>query len=343
MRKLRVAINGFGRIGRLALRALLANDQVEVGAINDLASPATLAHLFKYDSNYGCFPGTVDSTETDMAISGGQLPVYTLDDPEKLPWGTLQIDTVIEATGKFTDQAGARKHLRAGAKRVVIAAPAQGDIPTIVWGINEHSLPSDAPIVSNGSCTTQCLAPMAQVLDTHFGIEAAYISTIHAYTADQKLHDAAHKDLRRARAATRSIIPTSTGAARALGQVLPQLQERIQGMALRVPVATGSITDLTVLIQRPATLGAINEAMRQAALGRLKGVLAYTEDPIVSVDILGNPHACIFDGNLTQVQGNLVKVMGWYDNEAGYAQRMVDLVVRLAERGEHTRGVEQES
>ncbi|MEO1219096.1 MAG: type I glyceraldehyde-3-phosphate dehydrogenase [Bacteroidota bacterium] len=329
MSKLRVAINGFGRIGRLSLRTLLANDQVEVRAINDLGSPATLAHLFKYDSNYGCFPDTVDSTETHMVIADHRLPMYALADPENLPWGALQIDTVIETTGKFTDEAGASKHLRAGAKRVVIAAPAQGDIPTIVWGINEHSLCRDAPIVSNGSCTTQCLAPMAQVLDAHFGIQAAYINTIHAYTADQKLHDAVHKDLRRARAATRSIIPTSTGAARALGQVLPQLQGKIQGMALRVPVATGSITDLTVLTQRLATSGAINEAMHQAASGKLQGVLDYTEDPIVSVDVLGNPHACIFDANLTQVQGNLVKVMGWYDNEAGYAQRLVDLVVRL--------------
>ena len=329
MQKIRVAINGFGRIGRLSLRALLLKDQVEVIAINDLADAATLAHLFKYDSNYGRFPGPVSSGEAHVSIGARSLNVYASADPEKLPWEALQIDTVLEATGRFTDRAGASKHLSAGAQRVVISAPAQGDVPTILWGINEHMLRSDERIISNGSCTTQCLAPMVQVLDTHWGIVAAYINTIHAYTADQKLHDAPHKDLRRARAATQAIIPTTTGAAQALGQVLPHLQGKIQGMAMRVPVATGSVIDLVALTQRQPTRAAVNDAMRQAAEGALKGMLAYTTDPIVSVDVVGDPHACIFDAQLTAVQGPLTKVMGWYDNEAGYAYRAADLITRL--------------
>lgn len=331
MNKTKVAINGFGRIGRLSLRALLQKDTVEVVAINDLTDAATLAHLFKYDSNYGRFPGTVTHEGDHLVIAGNKLKVYAALNPEQLPWEALQIDTVLEATGRFTDQASASKHLTVGAQRVIIAAPAQGDIPTVVLGVNDHTLRGDEPIISSASCTTHCLAPIAKVLDEHFGIEQGYINTIHAYTADQKLQDAPHKDLRRARAAAQAIIPTTTGAAKAVGLVLPNLQGKLDGIAMRVPVANGSATDFTVLLKQAATKEAINAAMKQAAEGALKGILAYTEDPIVSVDVIGNPHACIFDAQLTAAQGNLAKVVGWYDNEAGYAHRIADLIDKLSQ------------
>jgi glyceraldehyde 3-phosphate dehydrogenase len=305
MMKPQVAINGFGRIGRLSFRALLQQDQVEVVAINDLADATTLAYLLKYDSNYGPFAGEVTHQGAHLVVAGKKIQVYAKPDPAQLPWKALGITTVLEATGRFTDQVGASKHLTAGAQRVVISAPAQGSIPTVVLGVNEHILKGNEPIISNASCTTNCLAPMAKVLDEHFGIEQGYINTIHAYTADQRLQDAPHKDLRRARAATKSIIPTSTGAAQAVGLVLPQLRGKLDGMATRVPVSNGSMTDLTV------------------------GILAYTEDPIVSIDVVGNPHSCIFDAQLTAVQGNLAKVIGWYDNEGGYAHRIADLIGQL--------------
>jgi glyceraldehyde 3-phosphate dehydrogenase len=325
-----VAINGFGRIGRLSLRALLQQDQVEVVAINDLADAATLAYLLKYDSNYGPFPGEVTYQGNHLVVRGKKIQLYAEPDPKKLPWRDLRIDIVLEATGRFTDEEEASKHLTAGAKRVVISAPAKGNIPTVVLGVNEHILQGNESIISNASCTTNCLAPMAKVLDEHFGIEQGYINTIHAYTADQRLQDAPHKDLRRARAANKSIIPTTTGAAQAVGLVLPQLQGKLDGISTRVPVSDGSMTDFTVLLKQAPTKVAINQAMLAAAQGALKGILAYTEDPIVSIDIVGNPHSCIFDAQLTAVQGNLIKVVGWYDNEGGYAHRIADLIGQLS-------------
>jgi glyceraldehyde 3-phosphate dehydrogenase len=327
--KPKVAINGFGRIGRLSLRALLQKNQVEIVAINDLANAATLAYLLQYDSNYGPFSGAVTHQGTYLVVEGKKIQVYAEPDPAQLPWKILGITTVLEATGIFTDQKGASKHLTAGAQRVVISAPAQGNIPTVVLGVNGHILQGNEPIISNASCTTNCLAPMAMVLDEHFGIEHGYINTIHAYTADQRLQDAPHKDLRRTRAATKSIIPTSTGAAQAVGLVLPRLQGKLDGIATRVPVSNGSMTDFTVVLKQPPTKQAINQAMLAASQGILKGILAYTQDPIVSIDVIGNVHSCIFDAQLTAVQGNLVKVIGWYDNEGGYAHRIADLIGQL--------------
>ena len=329
MKKTKVAINGFGRIGRISLRALLQQNRVEVVAINDLTDAATLAHLFKYDSNYGPFPGDVSHDADTLFVDGHAIKIYAEADPTRLPWRLLGVNSVLEATGRFTDRKGAEKHLTAGAQRVFISAPGQGDIPMVVLGVNDHILQKNHPIISNASCTTNCLAPMAKVLDAHFGIVSGYINTIHAYTADQRLHDAPHKDLRRARAAAMSIIPTSTGAAKAVGLVLPQLQGKLDGMATRVPVSDGSMTDFTVVLKEAPTREAINQAMQAAAQGALKGILAYTEDPIVSVDVIGNVHSCIFDAQLTAVQGTLVKVVGWYDNEGGYAHRMADLMGRL--------------
>ncbi len=326
---LRIAMNGFGRIGRLSLRALLAQEQVEVVAINDLTDAATLAHLFKYDSTYGPYAGEVRCADNTLLIDGRPIAVYATPDPAQLPWQSLNIQTVLEATGRFASEEGARQHLNAGAQRVVISAPASGAVPTVVLGVNDHTLRGNERIVSNASCTTNCLAPLAKVLDEAFGIEHGYMHTVHAYTADQRLQDAPHHDLRRARAAAQSIIPTSTGAARAVGHVLPRLQGRLDGMATRVPVGNGSMLDCTLLLQREATAEALNDALRQAAQGRLQGILAYTEDPIVSADIIGNPHSCVVDGLLTSVQGRLAKVVGWYDNEGAYAQRLAELIVRL--------------
>lgn len=330
MKKPQIAINGFGRVGRMSLRALLRQDHVTVVAINDLADAATLAHLFKYDSNHGLFSGEVTHLGNHLVVAGQKIQVYAESDPAQLPWKSLGIDIVLEATGRFTDQEGASKHLAAGARRVVISAPTQEHIPTVVLGVNDHILQNNNPIISNASCTTNCLAPMAKVLDETFGIEKGFINTIHAYTSDQRLQDAPHKDLRRARAATQSIIPTATGAAKAVGLVLPRLHGKLDGMATRVPVANGSMTDFTVVLKHHATELAINQAMLAAAQGTLKGILSYTEDPIVSVDVIGNPHSCVFDALLTAVQGNLVKVVGWYDNEGGYAHRIADLISRIS-------------
>lgn len=330
MKKPQIAINGFGRVGRMSLRALLRQGHVTVVAINDLADAATLAHLFKYDSNHGLFSGEVTHLGNHLVVAGQKIQVYAESDPAQLPWKSLGIDIVLEATGRFTDQEGASKHLAAGARRVVISAPTQEHIPTVVLGVNDHILQNNNPIISNASCTTNCLAPMAKVLDETFGIEKGFINTIHAYTSDQRLQDAPHKDLRRARAATQSIIPTATGAAKAVGLVLPRLRGKLDGMATRVPVANGSMTDFTVVLKHHATELAINQAMLAAAQGALKGILSYTEDPIVSVDVIGNPHSCVFDALLTAVQGNLVKVVGWYDNEGGYAHRIADLISRIS-------------
>ena len=329
MSKIKVAINGFGRIGRLTFKTLLSKENVEVVAINDLTDTATLAHLLKYDSVHGKFDGTVSSTADGIVVNGTEIKIYAEKEPKNLPWGTLGVDVVLESTGRFVDEAGAGGHIEAGAKKDVISAPAKGNIPTVVLGVNEEILTGDEKIVSNASCTTNCLAPMAKVLDDAFGIEKGYISTVHAYTADQRIQDAPHGDLRRARAGAVSIIPTSTGAAKAVGLVLPHLAGKLDGIALRVPVPDGSLTDLTVVVNKEVTAEEVNAAMKAAAEGPMKGILEYTEDPIVSDDIIGNPHSNIFDSKLTAAAGTLVKVVGWYDNEAGYSNRAADLIVKI--------------
>lgn len=330
MSKTKVAINGFGRIGRLTFRALLEKENLEVVAINDLTDNHTLAHLLKYDSNHGKFNGTVESNEDSLIVNGVVINAYAERDPSQLPWKELGVDIVLESTGIFTDEAGAGKHLEAGAKKVIISAPAKGNIPTVVLGVNEDILTGNETIISNASCTTNCLAPMAKVLDDSFGIESGYITTIHAYTADQRIQDAPHKDLRRARAAAVSIVPTSTGAAKAVGLVLPHLKGKLDGIATRVPTPTGSLTDLVCVLKKEASADEINAAMKAAADGPMKGILEYTEDPLVSIDIVGNPHSNIFDSQLTSSMGKLVKVVGWYDNEAGYSNRAADLIEKVS-------------
>ncbi|CAN5865966.1 type I glyceraldehyde-3-phosphate dehydrogenase [soil metagenome] len=326
---IKVAINGFGRIGRLTFKALQEKD-VEIVAINDLTDTKTLAHLLKYDSVHGRFNGEVSADENGITVNGKHIRVTAERDPKNLPWGELGVDVVLESTGRFVDEKGAGGHLEAGAKRVVISAPAKGNITTVVLGVNEEVIRDEDRIVSNASCTTNCLAPMAKVIDEAFGIVKGYITTTHAYTSDQNLHDAPHSDLRRARAAALSIVPTSTGAAKAVGLVLPHLKGKLDGIAMRVPVPTGSVTDLTVIVSREVTKEEVNEVFRKAAGSSLKGILEYSEDPLVSADIVGNPHSCIFDAPLTASNGSLVKVVGWYDNEAGYSHRTADLIERLA-------------
>ena len=326
----RIAINGFGRIGRLAFRQLVARPTFEVVAINDLTDVNTLAHLLKYDSIHGLFQGEVSVSNGNLVVNGKEIQITAERNPADLPWAENNVDLVVESTGVFADAEKAGAHLTAGAGKVIISAPAKGDLKTIVLGVNDDILTSDDRIVSNASCTTNCLAPMAKVLNDTFGLEKGYITTIHAYTADQRLQDAPHKDLRRARAAALSMIPTSTGAAKAVGLVLPELAGKLDGMAVRVPTPTGSVTDLTATLKTEATAEEVNAALKAASEGPMKGVLQYCEDPIVSVDIVGNTHSCIVDAALTKCSGNLVKVFGWYDNEAGYATRVVDLAERLA-------------
>ena len=326
----RIAINGFGRIGRLAFRQLVSRPAFQVVAINDLTDVETLAHLLKYDSIHGLFPGDVAVSNGNLVVNGQEIQITAERNPADLPWGASQVDLVVESTGVFADAEKASAHLTAGAGKVIISAPAKGDLKTVVLGVNDDILTADDRIVSNASCTTNCLAPMAKVLNDTFGLETGYITTIHAYTADQRLQDAPHKDLRRARAAALSMIPTSTGAAKAVGLVLPELAGKLDGMAVRVPTPTGSVTDLTATLKTEATAEQVNAALKAAAEGPMKGILQYCEDPIVSVDIVGNTHSCIVDAALTKCTGNLVKVFGWYDNEAGYATRVVDLAERLA-------------
>lgn len=326
---MKIAINGFGRIGRLTLRRLIENADVEIVAINDLTNIATLAHLLKWDSVHGKLPFEVKSDENQLIVNGKSITIYSEPDPAKLPWKALGVDIVIESTGRFVTEEGASKHLEAGAKKVIISAPGKGNIKTVVLGVNEEILTAEDRIVSNASCTTNCLAPMAKVLEETFGIEKGYISTVHAYTADQQLQDAPHRDLRRARAAALSIIPTSTGAAAAVGKVLPALKGKLDGIALRVPVPDGSLTDFTAVLKTDTTAEEVNAVIQKAAQNELKGILEYSEEPLVSVDIVGNPHSCIFDSDLTTVNGNLVKIVGWYDNEYGYACRTAELALLL--------------
>ena len=326
----RIAINGFGRIGRLAFRRMISIPELQVVAINDLTDVDTLSHLLKYDSIHGLFPGEVSVSNGNLIVNGQEIQITAKRNPTELPWGDSQVDLVVESTGVFADAEKASAHLTAGAGKVIISAPAKGDLKTVVLGVNDDILTGDDRIVSNASCTTNCLAPMAKVLNDTFGLQTGYITTIHAYTADQRLQDAPHKDLRRARAAALSMIPTSTGAAKAVGLVLPELAGKLDGMAVRVPTPTGSVTDLTATLKMEATSEEVNAALKSASEGAMKGVLQYCEDPIVSVDIVGNTHSCIIDAALTKCTGNLVKVFGWYDNEAGYATRVVDLAERLA-------------
>ncbi len=326
----KIAINGFGRIGRLTFRNLMESSKVDIVAINDLTATDMLAHLLKYDSAHGRFNGTVSYTENSLIVNGKEITVYAQRDPETLPWSELGVEVVVESTGFFRDHAGMSKHIKAGAKKVALSAPASGDIKTIVLGVNDDELTDADTMVSNASCTTNCLSPMAKVLDEKFGIVSGFMCTIHAYTSDQNLQDAPHSDKRRARAAAVNMIPTTTGAAKAVALVLPQLKGKLDGYAMRVPTITGSATDLTVQLSRDVTAEEINAAMKEAAEGPLKGILMYTEDPIVSSDIVGDKHSCIFDAGVTSAKGNLVKVLGWYDNEAGYSARLADLVERIA-------------
>jgi glyceraldehyde 3-phosphate dehydrogenase len=328
--KTRIAINGFGRIGRITLRELLKNKNVEVVALNDLTDSKTLAHLFKYDSVHGRFSGEVEVKPEGIIINGNLIKVLSEKDPSVLPWKDLNIDIVIESTGLFLSRDKASLHLKAGAKKVILSAPAKGeDIKSVVLGVNDNILNGNEDIVSNASCTTNCTAPMIKVLEDNFGVEAGHITTVHSYTGDQKLHDAPHKDLRRARAASVSIIPTSTGAAKAITKIFPHLAGKLGGAGIRVPVANGSLTDITCVIKKDVTVDEINDAFRKAASGELKGIMEVTEDPIVSVDIVGNTHSCIFDPDLTSVLGRMVKVVGWYDNEMGYSSRLADLVEKI--------------
>ncbi len=327
----RVAINGFGRIGRVTARLLLNRTDIELVAVNDLTDTLTLAHLFKYDSVHGVFQGEVGHDDQHLALGGRTVKAYASKDPETLPWKELGIDIVIECTGHFLTRDTASAHLKAGARKVILSAPAKDSgIKSVVLGVNDHTIDGTEDMLSNASCTTNCAAPMIKIVRDVCGIESGFITTVHSYTGDQRLHDAPHKDLRRARAAAVSMVPTTTGAAKAITRIFPELDGKLGGGGIRVPVPDGSITDITCRVKNIPTAEAMNAAFKAAADGPMKGILRYTEDPIVSVDIVGDPHSCIFDAQLTSVVGDLVKVMGWYDNEYGYSSRLVDLVAFLA-------------
>lgn len=333
----RIGINGFGRIGRQSLKAILENhsDELEIVAINDLTDTKTNAHLLKYDSTYGRFPGEVEATEDSLIVNGHRIKVIAQKDPAQIPWGDLGVDIVIESTGFFTDAPKAAAHLQGGAKKVIISAPAKGEDLTVVLGVNENVYdPQKHNIISNASCTTNCLAPTAKVLNDTFGIERGMMNTVHSYTNDQRIQDQVHKDLRRARAAAANIIPTTTGAARALALVIPELKGRFDGMSLRVPTLTVSVVDFVITTNKEASVEAVNNAFKEAAAGSLKGILDYTEDPVVSSDFRGDAHSSIVDGLSTMVMGgNMIKVIAWYDNEWGYSNRVADLTAFVAEKG----------
>ncbi len=336
MAKIRVAINGFGRIGRMVLKAGLDDKDIEFVAVNDLTDNATLAHLFKYDSVQGTFPGTVKATESSLKIDGQEIKSFAEKEPENLPWKKLKVDVVVESTGFFRTNVLAYKHVKAGAKKVVVSAPCKCELnekgvceiplKTLVIGVNEKEYKGE-PIVSNASCTTNCLAPLVKVLNDNFKIKKGFMTTVHAYTADQRIVDGPHKDLRRARAAAANIVPTTTGAAKAVTEVIPALAGKLDGIAIRVPVPDGSVTDFVCEIDKNTSVEEINKAFKKAAEKELKGILEYTEEPLVSTDIIGNPHSSIFDALSTHViGGNLVKVLSWYDNEWGYSSRMINMV-----------------
>jgi glyceraldehyde 3-phosphate dehydrogenase len=329
---IKLGINGFGRIGRLVFRSILerGSTDFDVVAVNDLTDPASLAHLFKYDSIHGVYPGSVSVDGDALVVNGDRFRVLSERDPANLPWSDLGCEVVVESTGIFRSREQAALHLKAGARKVVISAPAKGAVDaTVVLGVNDDILTGAEEVVSNASCTTNCLAPMVKVLDDAFGVKRGFMTTVHAYTADQRIQDAPHSDLRRARAGAVSIIPTTTGAAKAVGLVLPHLAGKLDGFALRVPVPDGSLTDLTAELGRDVSRDDVNAAMSKAAGDSLSGILQYTEDPIVSTDIIHNPHSCVFDALSTMATGNMVKVVGWYDNEWGYASRTVDIIAKL--------------
>ncbi len=327
---MRIAINGFGRIGRIFYRAALGTPEIEVVAVNDITNAKTLAHLLKYDSIHGILEG-VEAGENWISVKGRKFDVLSEKDPANLPWSKYDVDCVVESTSLFTDRDSASKHLAAGAKKVLITAPAKNPDVTIVMGVNHEKYhPKEHKIISMASCTTNCLAPVAKVANDAFGIELGYMTTVHAYTNDQRLLDLQHKDLRRARAACMSIIPTTTGAAKAIGEVLPELKGKLDGMSMRIPVYDGSVVDLVVYVKKEATALEVNGAFKKAAEGNLKGILQYTEEPLVSVDIVHNPHSAIVDGLLTSTTGRLVKILAWYDNEWGYSMRLVDLLKMMA-------------
>lgn len=330
---MKIAINGFGRIGRHTLRNIVSRNlaHVDIVAINDLTDPETLAHLLKYDSVHGPFPGRISFTTNAIIVNGKAIQIFQEKDPVNLPWSSLHIDIVIESTGLFTTKDKAGKHLIAGAKQVIISAPSPDkEIPTVVLGINDTDFDWSSPIFSNASCTTNNVAPLVKILDENWGIQDGYITTVHSMTGDQNLHDAPHRDLRRARAASSSIIPTSTGAAKAITNVFPHLEGKLGGAGIRVPVLNGSLTDFTCTLAKKTTVEEINLKFKEAAQQELQQVLYYTEDPIVSVDIINNPYSCVFDAQLTSVVGGLVKVVGWYDNEFGYSNRLVDILEKLS-------------
>ena len=330
MGDLPVGINGFGRIGRLVFRAAVAQGGIDIKAINDLTDANTLAHLLKYDSTHGRFNGEVKADGDSLVVNGKPIRIIAERDPAKLPWGEIGAEAVLESTGLFSEREQAEAHIKAGAKKVVISQPAKGEDLTVVLGVNDDQLKPEHTILSNASCTTNCLAPMAKVLQENFGIVKGMMNTIHSYTNDQRILDLPHKDLRRARSAAVSMIPTTTGAAAAVGKVLPELAGKLDGLSIRVPTPDGSLTDFTAILEKDATVEEVNAAFQSAAEGSLQGVLEYSEDPLVLADIVGNAHSCIFDALSTNVvEGNMVKILGWYDNEWGYSNRCVDLLKRL--------------
>lgn len=333
MKKIKVAINGFGRIGRVFTKFLIDsnNPHIELVAINDLVDAPTLAHLLKYDSIHGVFAHDVSSTSNSISIDGVQLKVFNERNPENLPWKENEIDIVIESTGFFRDRLGANKHIISGAKKVIISAPSiDSDVKTIVMGVNDDIIDGSETILSNASCTTNCAAPMIKIINDNFGIKNGFITTIHAYTSDQNIHDAPHKDLRRARAASKSIIPTSTGAAKAISRIFPELSGKLVGSGIRVPVLNGSLTDVICVVDKVSTVQQINSLFHEASTnGEMSAVLSYTSDPIVSNDIIGNKYSCILDSGLTTVNDNTIRVIGWYDNEAGYSNRIIDLINKI--------------
>lgn len=324
---IRVAINGFGRIGRMLTRVLSEKENIQIVAINDLGKIETLAHLFKYDSVHGKYPHAVEVKDKMLTINTNPICVFAEKNPENLPWKNLDVDIVIESTGRFRSRDLASLHLKAGAKKVIISAPPQdSSIKSVVLGVNQDTIDGTEEIISNASCTTNSAAPLVEVMKSLGTIEAAYITTVHSYTSDQRLHDAPHDDLRRARAAALSIVPTTTGAAKAITKIFPELEGKIGGCGIRVPVPDGSLTDMTFIMKEELDLTTINKAFKQAADGNLKGILEYTSDPVVSVDVVGNTHSCLFDSQLTSVMGKMVKILGWYDNEIGYSNRLADLI-----------------
>ena len=332
-KKIKMGINGFGRIGRNVFKLALLNKQLDVVGINDLTDPKTLAHLLKYDSVHGPSKETITYDDQSLYVNDRAIPIFSERHPEALPWKNLDVDVVIESTGIFTtahgEKGGYKSHLKAGAKKVILTVPAKDPITTIVLGVNDQDIKPTIDTYSNASCTTNCLAPLAKVLHEAFGIEKGLLNTVHAYTNDQHVLDSPHKDLRRSRAAFESIIPTTTGAARAVGLVIPDLKGKLDGMAMRVPIKDGSVIDLTCQLQKEASIEAINSLIKQTASTSLKGIVAYTEDPIVSCDIIGNPHSAIFDSQATLSMGHLIKIVAWYDNEMGYSNRIIDLIQKI--------------